>query len=165
MGHETTSTIISIGPRSLWGLEQSVFWDFNQSFWILIGLWPETDTIVHHYAVLKTQRNQRVTSVQFCRNWKGFIGSSKSIQDKQGFHRRVQLQIVHYKVRMMHCCGSNTEDIHGKNAFFFFFWLPIPYNIPKTYHGTVHVVNLFSLRQQRFNTLQTTWLLLLCSLV
>ena len=31
MGHETTRTVISIRPRSSWGLEQSVFWDFNQS--------------------------------------------------------------------------------------------------------------------------------------
>ena len=29
--HETTRTAISIGSRSWWGLEQSVFWEFNQS--------------------------------------------------------------------------------------------------------------------------------------
>ena len=31
LGHEATTAAVSIGPRSWWGLEQSVFWDFNRS--------------------------------------------------------------------------------------------------------------------------------------
>ena len=41
LGHETTSTVISIRPRTWGGLKQSVFG-------ILISLWLETDGNVHH---------------------------------------------------------------------------------------------------------------------
>ena len=41
VGHQTTRTVILMGPRSWWELEQSVIG-------ISVGLWPETNGNVHH---------------------------------------------------------------------------------------------------------------------